>query len=165
MRSYLYMMFFFWLTSFVIATLSYFILSVVLPSSRVFGSWYRMIDYHFQNPIAFTAIPCFFYGIIAPFFAENFTYLNQKKRLLKTIYIILLVVLVSTPFGGMLWHYFDMKAGYFPKTWMEKLLVQGSWDGLKMGWIIIALSFPYNLLGAVVTYYITRLGSELFLKS
>ena len=46
-------------------------------------------------------------------------------RILLTIVIIAATVLVSSPFGGMLWHYYDMKAGYFPTNWLAILVGLG----------------------------------------
>ena len=155
---------YYWVSSFVVAILSYYLLWLVLPGHNVFGSWYSMINYHMEYPHAFIAIPCFFYGIIAPLFSKSFLQSRLKKRLLANSFIILVVVFLSSPIGGMLWHFFDMKTGYFPKNWPYKLLVKGSVDGLRMGWLIIVLSIPYNLLGITMSFALTKKGSELFDK-
>lgn len=155
---------FYWASSFIIAILSYYLLWLVLPGHKVFASWYRMINYHMEYPLAFIAIPCFFYGIIATLFNKSFLQSHLKKRLMTNSFIILLVVYLSAPIGGMLWHFFDMKTGYFPRNWPYKLLVQGSADGLRVGWLIIVLSIPYNLLGIAISYALTKKGCDLFDK-
>ncbi len=133
-----------------------------MPNHYVFGTWYRMSLYHWEHPIAFIAIPCFFYGIIAPFFANTFLNQSITKQILITILIIILITLLSSPFGGMLWHYYDMKAGYFPSNWTTKIIALGFEWGLEMGWLIIGLSIPYNIIGSIICYFLTKKGSEIF---
>jgi hypothetical protein len=83
-------------------------------------------------------------------------------QILTTILIIVLTVLISSPFGGMLWHYYDMKTGYFPENWFSKMLKLGFAWGLEIGWYVVALSIPYNILGSVFCFLLTRKGSKLF---
>jgi len=150
---------FYWIVSFAIAVLGYYLLGLV--SKRVFGSWYRMIRYHFGHPMQYISIPVFFYGIIATWFKERFYRSNKKIGL--TLLIVLLTIALSSPFGGMLWHFHDMQAGWFPKNWMHKLF-GGFSEGLAIGWFIILLSFPYNIIGIVIAYFLTDFGSKHFSK-
>jgi hypothetical protein len=133
-----------------------------MPLKYVFGTWYRMFLYHWEYPISFIAIPCFFYGIIATILADKFSNLIVSKQILLTLGIIIFTILLSSPFGGMLWHYYDMKAGYFPSNWSEKMLRLGFKWGLQIGWLVIGLSIPYNIIGSIACYYLTKKGSELF---
>jgi len=153
---------FYWITSFTIAVTMYYVLKVGF-TDRVFGSWFRMMHYHADNPISFIAIPVFFYGIIANYFADSFAKKSRKGQLYLTLIIVTLTILISSPFGGMLWHYYDMKAGWFPKNWGDKLFV-GFSEGLRTGWLIILLSFPYNIFGIVVAYFLTKKGSSIKLS-
>ena len=121
-----------------------------------------MFLYHWTHPISFIAIPCFFYGIIASLFAEKYLTLTVTKQISFTILIIILTILLSSPFGGMLWHYYDMKAGYFPPNWISKMIKLGFEWGLGIGWLIIALSIPYNIIGSIACYFLTKKGSKLF---
>lgn len=133
-----------------------------MPNQYVFGTLYRMFLYHCEYPVAFIAIPCFFYGIIATLFSKKFLNQSIAKQILLTILIIILTVLISSPFGGMLWHYYDMKAGYFPVNWISKMMRIGLEQGFEIGWLIIGLSIPYNILGSISCYFLTKKGSELF---
>lgn len=153
---------FYWAASFIIATVLYFILLAIMPNNYVFGSLYRMFLYHEEYPISFIAIPCFFYGIIANFMSDKFAKLNISKQILLTIAIITFTILISSPFGGMLWHYYDMKAGYFPSNWAAKMIKLGFEWGLEGGWLIFCLSIPYNIICSIACYFLTKKGSELF---
>ena len=151
---------FYWFVAFSIAVLVYYLLALV--SNRVFGSWYRMIGYHYEHPIQYIAIPVFFYGIIATYFSQRFY--QSKRKIGFTLLIVVLTIVVSSPFGGMLWHFHDMQAGWFPKNWIDKLL-GGITDGLGIGWLLILLSFPYNILGIAVAYFLTDYGSKRFFSN
>lgn len=153
---------FFWATSFILATGGYYLLSVI--NSYVFGALIRMYLYHHSHPIPYVAIMCFFYGITATIFARRFSKKKIGGQILFTLLIILLTILFSSPFGGMLWHLHDMQAGYFPDNWLLKMIEQGFSDGFIVGWFIILLSFPYNLLGSIITFFLTRCGVSLFVE-
>lgn len=153
---------FYWASSFMLAIIVYYILWTITPNHYVFGAWYRMIVYHWEHPIAFITIPCFFYGIIAALLADKFSKLKTTKQILGTIGIIILTIILSSPFGGMLWHYYDMKAGYFPPNWIEKMIRLGFEWGLEGGWLVIGFSIPYNIIGSIACYFLTKKGIELF---
>jgi hypothetical protein len=152
---------FFWTTSVSTAIPSYYLLWAIMPNHYVFGIWYRMFLYHWEHPIQYILIPCFFYGIIATYFSTSFVKKEIIGQLFLTSIIILATIVISSPFGGMLWHYHDMQAGYFPKNWIKEIITEGTEMGLEMGLIIIALSIPYNVLGSIVCYFLTKKGSEL----
>jgi hypothetical protein len=153
---------FYWTTSFSLATAIYYILWAIMPNNYVFGALIRMFLYHWEHPITFIAIPCFFYGIIATLLADKFSKQNVLRQVLLTIMIIVFTVIVSSPFGGMLWHYYDMKAGYFPTNWVGKMAGLGFEWGLEIGWLVVVLSIPYNIIGSIGCYFLTKKGSELF---
>ena len=153
---------FYWTTSFILATVLYYILWLIMPHHYVFGVIIKMPLYHWEYPISFIMIPCFFYGIIATFLADKFSKQNVIVQILMTILIIILTIAVSSPFGGMLWHYYDMKAGYFPPNWKEIILKKGFEWGVEAGWYIVALSIPYNIIGSIACCFLTKKGSKLF---
>ena len=155
---------FYFITSFAIAISGYFLLSAFLFHNRVFASWFRMFPYHDQQPVPYTIIPCFVYSCIATVTVKLFNNLNLIKQIGLTALIVFLTIIFSSPLGGMLYYYHDMKAGYFPKNWISKMISSGVSDGLGIGWLIIALSIPYNVLGIVVCYFITKTGSRIFYK-
>ena len=55
-----------------------------------------------------------------------------------------------------------MQAGYFPAHWRRVLLAEGGRNGLVVGWLVVLLSVPYNVLGVIVCYFLTRTGARLF---
>ena len=152
---------FYWITSYVLAVVVYYILWLIMPKHYVFGILFRMYLYHWEYPLQYIAIPCFFYGILATLFSGYFSKTKKAGRVLLTMLIIALTILFSSPIGGMLWHYHDMKAGFFPDNWLSKLLGRGTLWGLEYGWLIIAFSVPYNIIGVIACYYITKKGSEI----
>lgn len=153
---------FFWVTSFATATIGFYLLWFVMPGHYVFGTWFRMFTYHYQHPIQYIIIPCFFFGFIAKLFADKFYKQKTTKQILTTLIIATLTIIISLPFGGMLWNFHDMQAGYFPSDWTSKMIRQGIGMGLSAGWLIVVLSFPYNLLGLVACFFLTRTGAKLF---
>jgi hypothetical protein len=155
-------LFFFWICSFIIAIAGYYLLWLIMPNHFVFGVWFRMFLYHYEFPIQYIVIPSFFYGIIASIFSSRFNIQSIKKQLLTLFYIVSITMIISFPFGGMLWMYHDMQAGYFPTNWVEKMIRHGIASGLSTGWLIISLSLPYNLLGVVVAYFLTKKGAQIF---
>jgi hypothetical protein len=155
---------FFWTTSFGAATLGFYLLWLVMPRHEVFASWFRMLPYHNQHPVSYILLPCFFYGCIATVFANRFRRQGKAGQLFTTLLIALLTLLFSSPAGGMLWHFHDMQAGYFPSNWVRYLVVNGFSMGISTGWLIIGLSLPYSLFGIIVCFYLTRTGAALFRK-
>lgn len=153
---------FFWISSFILATSLYYLLYLIMPSHNVFGALMRMYLYHWEFPIQYIAIPCLFYGIIAAFLANKFENWKTLGRILLTILIIVLTILISSPFGGMLWHFHDMKAGHFPANWFSIIISKGFIWGLQIGWLVILLSIPYNIFGSIICFYLTKKGIELF---
>ena len=152
---------FFWLASFIAATTGYYLLWLI-PRYYVFGAPCGMPCYHYEHPVQYILIPCFFYGIIATLYAERFYKQNKIRQIFSTLIIATLTVIISSPFGGMLWHFHDMMAGYFPASSVDKMIRNGSKMGLSIGWLVIALSIPYNFLGLILCFFITRKGAKLF---
>jgi hypothetical protein len=155
---------FYWANSFTIAVTAYYILSLILPPYLLFGWLIRMFLYHWQYPVPYIAVMCFFYGIIASILAKVFHKARLIKQILLTLLIVVLTTLVSSPFGGMLWHLHDMQAGFFPEDWFYIMINKGTSWGFQYGWLIIALSVPYNLLGIIVCFFLTRKGAIRFIK-
>jgi len=161
-KTILHKLLFYWASSYLIASSMYYVLWLVMPDHYVLGAWFRMPVYHWEYPLQYIAIPCFFYGILASVFSDSFLKKKTIGRILLTFVIIVLTILISSPFGGMLWHFHDMLAGYFPPNWTSKMIKMGSIRGLEAGWLIILTAIPYNIFGSIVCYFLTRKGSELF---
>lgn len=121
-----------------------------------------MFLYHSAFPLQYIVIPCFFYGILATLFTKSFKNKKIVGQILLTILIIILTILISSPFGGMLWHFHDMKAGYFPEKWISKMITRGFTWGLETGWYIILLSIPYNIFGSILCFLLTKKGVTIY---
>lgn len=155
---------FYLISSFSLAVIVYYILWLIMPHNSVFGSWFRMYSYHHENPLPFIFIPCFFYAVFAKLFSPKFENSNAFKRFRITALMVILIIFISSPLGGMLYFYFDMKAGYFPDNWLSIMIENGVSAGLSLGWLIVLLSFPYNVIGIIVCYLLTKKGSKLIMN-
>ncbi|WP_400194318.1 hypothetical protein [Hymenobacter sp. B81] len=133
-----------------------------MPQGYVFGHLTGMPLYHWQHPLSYILLTCFCYGLIAAVLARHFAGLSRRSRVLWTGITALLTVVASSPMGGMLWHYHDMQAGYFPSFWRSRMVEYGVSWGLAAGWAIVGLSVPYNVLGLLVCYWLTSWGSRWF---
>lgn len=156
---------FFFCSSYLLASTDFGIFQSLSPNSRVFGVWFRMYAYHQAHPYAYIALPCLAYGLLASWVAVWFYGASFWRRVFATGLMAMLAVAISSPLGGMLWHYHDMQSGFFPKSWVWVMMQKGVAWGLLWGWLVVGLSIPYNLLGLVVCYGLTWLGGRLFRKT
>lgn len=152
---------FYWIISFIISVIIYYVLWLIMPNHSVFGALMLMYLYHYEYPINFISIPCFFFGIFATMFTDRFIKKPTGSRVVLLMLILFLTVLFSSPIGGMLWHYYDMQAGFFPKNWLTKIITIGTEEGLEVGWFIVLISIPYNVIIAVSWYFLMLKGSRL----
>ena len=147
---------FFAVSAFVLGSLGYKIVQSLTPNDHVFGVLYRMFLYHESHPFQYIAVVAFTYAFIATGCALLWPRLFGWRQ---GSAIILLTVLVASVPGGILWKIHDMQAGFFTKGsrfWRD--LLWGASAGLQVGWLVIALSVPYNIIGLIAGYGITRLG-------
>ena len=49
-----------------------------------------------------------------------------------------------------------MLTGYFPNGWLKKLLLDGALEGAGLGWLIVLISVPFNLICAILGIRGTR---------
>jgi hypothetical protein len=155
-------MLFYWLTSFGCAVAGYGLLWALLPGHRVFGAPYGMCLYHSAHPLSYIALCCGVFGPLAAGAADAFRRRGRWGRVGVVALLALATVALSTPLGGMLWEWHDMRAGYFPADWARVLFLNGTRDGLTVGWFIILLSIPYNVLGLLVCYGLLAVGARHF---
>ncbi|MBF9221317.1 hypothetical protein [Hymenobacter ruricola] len=152
---------YYWLTSFGCAAAGYGLLWLLLPGHHVFGAPYRMILYHEAHPLAYIALCCGCFGPLAAVATDAFRRRGRWGRLGVVGLLALATVALSSPLGGLLWHWHDMQAGYFPADWPRQL-VAGAAEGLTTGWLIVLLSVPYNVLGLLVCYGLLATGAGRF---
>jgi hypothetical protein len=109
--------------------------------------------------VQYIGVICFVFGIVANTYRKRFATTRFISQIGWTIFVITLTILLASPLGGMLWIYHDMQAGFFQDHWMFKLVEGGIMRGFFMGWYIVFLAFPYNLLCAIGGFFILKKGN------
>lgn len=137
--------------SFGLAALIYHAMALLTKGPFIFGVLPRMFLYHWIYPNHHIALVCLIYALLAAAFAPRIA-----RRPSLAIWIVLVTPLLASPLGGMLWHLHDMLEGYFPTSWLKKLLLDGALEGAGLGWLIVLLSFPYNVICALLGIRGTR---------
>ena len=141
------------------ASLGYFLLRPLMPEGWVFGALYRMFLYHWEKPCQYIFVVALFYAIIATPLASRCRTRNRKPSNMLILLAMIAPVALASPFGGVLWVIHDMQAGYFTEgSRFREDLQWGALEGIRNGWLVIVTSVPYNLLGLVAGYFITRFG-------
>ena len=151
MKKRLLAFFIFFGCSFGIASLIYHLMALLTFGGFIFGILPRMFCYHWEYPNHYIALVCLIYALPAAAFAPRIA-----RRPSLAIWIVLATPLLASPLGGMLWHLHDMLEGYFPNSWQQKLLLDGALEGAELGWLIVLLSFPYNVICALLGIRGTR---------
>ena len=144
------------IASLIIAGTLYTVIHWLMGSYQTFWALYRMPAYHLEYPMLYAMIPCFFFGVIASLFHATFQRVSIWRQLGIFLGIMCLVLVLSSPFGGMLWYYHDMQAGYFPEHWISKMVLDGARQGLLFWWLIVGLSIPFNLLWIGACFWLMK---------
>lgn len=140
--------------AFVLGSTGYLLLSVVLPWP-VFAGLFRMFMYHDQHPFQYIALISVAYCVIATTWAWTIGWKQTGVlRWLSITAIVPVTIIVASFPGGMLWSWHDMQAGFVPTYWPRKIMSQGLM-GLQLGWLVICLSFPFNVCGLVAGIFVT----------
>lgn len=151
---------YFWTISFVTASAVYFLLSLTMPYGYVFGFLYRMFLYHWEYPYQYIALITFVYSAIASTWSAFCSWpIAGKRRVFSWLIIASITVIAASIPGGILWTLHDMQAGFFTRGarfWKD--LQNGALTGLQVGWLVVALSVPYNIIGLILGYFITDYG-------
>ena len=153
---------FFASSTFVLGSVGYLVLHAVMPHGRVFGALYRMFLYHDEYPFQYIMVVALTYAVIATACALRWSHLLGWRRFATIVGVIVATILIASVPGGVLWKLHDMQAGYFPtgaRFWGD--LFWGASMGLQVGWLVIALSPPFNIIGLVVGYAVTIYGFKI----
>lgn len=141
----------------------YMLVSLLMEGSA-FAGVPRMFVYHEQHPMQYICVVAVCYAFVAALWT---VFIKRRctgaLRILEVLAVILVALVLACPLGGMLWHFHDMQAGFFPNFWVRKLL-GGFADGLMIGPLIIFYSFPYNLIGLIAGYLATTCLNSFFHK-
>lgn len=146
-------------SAFILASIGYFLLWMIMPDGWVFGAVYRMFLYHWQHPLPYIAVMALCFAIVGTtviiFPGDPF----RRWPRLTTLLIIVLSIVVASPAGGALWMIHHMQESDYTRAdqfWEN--IRWGAKEGILTGWLVILLSFPYNILGLVLGHLVTRLG-------
>ena len=113
----------------------------------VFGAWYRMFLYHYQHPFQYIAVFCIVYAAVLALLLQCWPGFFVRQRWALVGVALVSTVLLASVLGGALWKLHDMQAGYFTegsRFWGD--IWWGVSGGLELGWLLLLLSFPFNLL-------------------
>ena len=120
-----------------------------------FASWYRMFEYHYSHPMQYIGVVAACYALVATIWTVFMKRMRTGlTRFLEILFVIIVSLALACPLGGMLWHFHDMQAGFFPSFWLRKLR-EGLSEGLQLGPVLILLSIPFNILSLIVGYFAT----------
>lgn len=127
----------------------------------VFGELYRMLVYHEMYPFQYIFLVAFMYSTVASLWAIYLSHSQGWKRWVQIFLIFPITILISCPFGGILWVIHDMYIGHIPEfRFAIRDLTWGIEAGITQGPLIIYYSFPFNLIslicGLIVTNKIER---------
>ena len=134
----------------------------LLTGEPAFASVPRMFVYHEEHPMQYIGVVAVCYALVAALWTVCMK--RQRRgvlRILEVLAVILVALVLACPLGGMLWHFHDMLAGFFPDFWLRKL-VGGFVDGLMVGPRLVFYSFPYNLMALIVGYFATTCLNAFF---
>ena len=121
-----------------------------------------MFIYHYAHPFEYIAVVALVYAVIATSGVFFWPRLVSWRRGLAVITIMLLTIFTASVPGGILWKIHDMQAGFFPKgTQFWQDLFWGASTGLQIGWLIVVLSIPYNLIVAIPIFWLTLRGFKI----
>lgn len=141
---------------FISASAIYQILHLIMPKGYVFGALYRMFLYHEVHPEQYIAIVSAAYGFSALIWTFRFGKKKGFARYFSMLAMMFLAIAIASPVGGILWTFHDMQVGFFPdRDVMINHFCDGAVTGLEIGWLIILLSIPYNLIGIVGGIFVT----------
>lgn len=112
-------------------------------------------NHQVEHPMQYICVVAVCYAFVAALWT---VWMKRQRRgvlwSLEALAVIIVALVLACPLGGMLWHFHDMLAGFFPDFWLRKL-VGGFVDGLMVGPRLVFYSFPYNLIGLIAGYFVT----------
>ena len=154
---------FYFICSSTIASVAYYLLNLIMPDGWVFGALYRMFLYHWEHPFQYIILACIIYAFCASLGVIWFPNLIKWKQKIFIMAVIMMTILISSVPGGVLWKIHDMQAGRFTEGeqfWLD--LYWGAEAGLCLGWAIILLSIPYNIICVAFGYFVTKYGFDIY---
>lgn len=138
---------------FLLASVFHFLL--VLIFGRSTAAFMHMPVYHWTHPYHFIGIVSLLFFLLLVL--SQLTISKIKNAPVQYLLFYFTWILLSAVCGGLLWSWFDMKAGHFPegKALYTKLR-EDAYRGLTFGGRIILFSVPYNLILFIISFILLR---------
>ncbi|MCH2206851.1 MAG: hypothetical protein MK132_13415 [Lentisphaerales bacterium] len=137
--------------SFALGALLYHLLRFI--GKRVFGGGYRMFIYHSSHPYQYIYLVALILGVAATVWFRFFTKLEGIKKFISVIATLVMIILLVSISGGILWTIHYMYEGYFPEGLLFwKSILLGAIDGFVLGGLIILVSVPFNIFSFVIGF-------------
>jgi len=153
---------FFTMACWLLASLGYMMMVQIIPDGEVFGTMIRMFLYHFKYPYQYIFVVAVAYGLVATTWCKFFGDLCGWKRVVSILMVMPVTILIASVPGGLLWEVHNVQAGFMPPLpVLYNNMIWAATAGLKLGWLIIALSIPYNIIGFITGFAITHYGQRL----
>ena len=153
---------FFFASTQVLASLTYYVLSLIRPDGYVFGVYYRMIMYHKAHPLQYIAVVAVTYALVATPFALMFARLAGWKRSVLIVGIMLFSVWLASFPGGFLYGLHHMRPSSLHQVFYRWRELMGEVRlGGELGVYIIAGSTPFNVIGLILGFFVTRRGFQM----
>lgn len=147
------------LSSFILASVCFFLLSLVIPQHRLLAGLPRMFVYHWQHPYQYIFVMAVAYATIASMVLRKCHGASGIRRFIIIVFILVASVPVASVPSGVLWVIHDMQHGLVPRSplfWRNLMWEAGA--GLEIGWRIVIASVPYNIIAFVMGYILTALA-------
>jgi hypothetical protein len=121
----------------------------------------RMSQHHLAHYQQYIALVAGFYGVFSTVWALHFVGSQGWRRWCEIALGFVGVVICSGAAGGPLYYVHDYQAGYWPsQAIVEQQMLRAIPQGIILGVLVMALSFPLNVLalicGAFVTTHLPR---------
>lgn len=147
------------LSSFVLAIISYELVNLFQEHPLILVPLIRAFEKHIyyrHYPYQYIALICLVYSLIATRLSSFLLKLSWYKKYILIIWILLLTVIISSFFAGILRAIHDMMAWRFP-SW--QLFIDhirfGATHWIVLWWTVAIFSIPYNIITLIIGILLT----------
>ncbi|MFN7160803.1 MAG: hypothetical protein ACK4NC_04320 [Candidatus Gracilibacteria bacterium] len=150
MKNYLKLSALYFLAFYVSASLFFFIATLLVTGNTqtcIFSTFQGSSSYHCMFPYQYIAALCLAAALVIPLWIKYFYQTNWVKKYGTLLLSFLLIIFISSIFGGILWatHEIIVVGDHRGMGWPLFYWFEIK-NTLGYGWIVLARSFPYNLV-------------------